>query len=235
MKPNLLVLTAVLVVLLLATGIVAFAGGRSPSRIEPVLVARGEARGATIALSAPVGRLDVRALESADASALLAGEIEVGGRARLERDVAPGDDLRVSLRTVQRPGIHLHGSGPHWDLALARDLPLRLDVRTEIADTTLDLRGTRVRTLDAVTEMGRQVVYLPDEAANVTIAAQMGAIEVHVPRDANAIVTVRPGLRRVDAGEAFVATSDGYALQGGGADIAVSIAANVGTVTLRTY
>jgi hypothetical protein len=92
-----------------------------------------------------------------------------------------------------------------------------------------------VRTLDAVTEMGRQVVYLPDEAANVTIAAQMGAIEVHVPRDANAIVTVRPGLRRVDAGEAFVATSDGYALQGGGADIAVSIAANVGTVALRTY
>lgn len=160
---------------------------------------RGEARAATISLSAPVGRLDV-----------------------------------VALRTVQRPGIHVHGRGPRWDLALARDLPLRLDVRTAIADTTLDLRGTRVRTLDAVSEMGRQVVYLPDEAMNVTISADMGAIEVHLPRDANASIAVRPGLRRVDAAEDFVATRGGYALHGGGFDIDVRVATNVGTVSLRT-
>lgn len=235
MKPHLLVLTAVLIVLFLAAGIVAFAGGGGASRIEAVDVPRGEAPGATIALSAPVGRLDVAALDPSDVSALLAGEVEVGGRERLEREVEPGDDLRVALRTVQRPGIHMHGRGPQWNLALARDVPVSLQVRTEIADTNLDLRGTRVHSLDAATEMGRQVVYLADESANVTIRAQVGAIEVHVPHDADVIVMVRAGLRRVDASEGFVRTRGGYSLQGGGSDIELRVAADVGTVRLRTY
>ena len=153
----------------------------------------------------------------------------------LVREVDAGRHLRVSLRGRSRPGIRFSNRGPSWSLGLNRDLPIRLDVRSEVADATLDLRGTRVHALNAHAEVGRQTIYLPDGDVDAVVGSEVGRVEVFVPRDANVRVTVREGMRVVRADPAFQRAWRGYELTGGGASIDLQIRSSLGDVALRTY
>jgi len=205
-----------------------------PARDELVDLPRGVANEATIALTSTVGALRLQALPAGSASAM-AGEIGVAAGDTLVREVDAGRHLRVSLRGRSRPGIRFSNRGPSWSLGLNRDLPIRLDVRSEVADATLDLRGTRVHALNAHAEVGRQTIYLPDGDVDAVVGSEVGRVEVFVPRDANVRVTVREGMRVVRADPAFQRAWRGYELTGGGASIDLQIRSSLADVALRTY
>ena len=204
------------------------------ARDEAVDVPRGDASEATVDLVLTVASLNLRALPSGAMSAI-SGDVGLERRDTLVRDVDPGDPVRVSLRTRSRPGIRFSNRGPSWDLGLNRDLPIRLNVRSEVADATLDLRGTRVHALTAHAEVGRQTIYLPDGDVEAVVGSEVGRVEVFVPRDANVRVTVREGMRVVRADPAFRRAWRGYELTGGGSTIDLQIRSSLGDVVLRTY
>lgn len=229
---KILTVTAVLVAFVLAFAQTTRTTG--PARNELVDLPRGAANEATIELTSTVGALQLRALPAGSASAV-AGEIGIAAGDTLVREVDEGRHLRVSLRGRSRPGIRFSNRGPTWNLGLNRDLPIRLKVRSEVADTTLDLRGTRVSALNAHAEVGRQTIYLPDGDVDAIVGSEVGRVEVFVPGDANVRVTVREGMRVVRADPAFQRAWRGYELSGGGSTIDLQIRSSLGDVALHTY
>ncbi len=157
---------------------------------ESVVVARGDARSASVVLEVDVGRLDLRGQPAEDGRAL-AGVLDLGNAQTLERTVRGSDHLDVVLRgrTPLRPRIVR--DGPHWDLNLAADLPATLTVRSGVGQTMLDLRGTAVHDLEFDAGIGDHAVYLPDGDVVARLTTGLGDLDVFVPRAA--IVLIEEG------------------------------------------
>ncbi len=226
--------TSLLILGLIAAVTVPVGATAQPVRpIEPVDVARGEARSASVVLEVDVGRLEVRAQPGGDGRALV-GALDLGNVQTLERTVRGNEHLDVVLRgrTPLRPRIVR--DGPHWDLNLAADLPVALEVRSGVGQTMLDLRGTAVHDLDLGAGIGDHEVYLPDGDVVARLATGLGDLDVFVPRAA--IVRVYLEGRDLDSvPEGFVAVPGGYERDGVGATIELTLGVGLGEVRVRSY
>lgn len=227
----------ILCTLLLLAGLAALARTvREDPVTETVRIERGDATHATIDLSADAGRIRLGVLPAGSSDAL-AGTIDVAPRERLVGDAerASARDLAVRYHAQQRPGPHLSFTGPLWDLALAPEVATDLRVRTTVGAADLDLRGAAVRTLASRSEVGRQVIHLPEGVAEADIRTDVGSIELYLPAGANAEIALQKGMATVNAAPGLAPTPQGYRLEGEGALIAVDIRTSLGSVTLGTY
>jgi hypothetical protein len=220
--------------LLAAVAAPAAATAQSDHALEFVEVARGDATSADVLLDVDIGRLALRGQPGGDGRALV-GVVDLGGAQTLERSVAPGAHLDVALRgrTPLRPRVVR--DGPHWDLNLAADLPAAVTVRSRVGETRLDLRGTAASRLELDAGIGDHEVYLPEGGAVARLSTRLGDLDVFVPR--TAIVRVRlPDGRELDAvPEGFVRVPGGYARDGDGATIELTLGVGLGDVRLRSY
>jgi hypothetical protein len=225
---------SLLVLLGVALGAIATAGGatRGADRVESVSVPSAGVDRVDIELAPDVAQLVVRPLPLHSAS-LLEGSLTLLANERLLRDDDPSDDGRVALRARSRLGVATTVRGPVWDLGLARHVPTRLRVRTDVGDLDLDLRGTRVDTLESVSDIGRQTVRLPDHDLTGTLRTDVGRLELIVPHDADVRIDVRAGLRRVDADPAFRRAGRTWHLDGDGAALELDVRVGMGHVLLR--
>jgi len=243
-------------------------------------VARGDAKTADIKILMGAGDLEiVGGTGGADGTNKA---VQDGGKDTLRGDfrfapasIAPdvkssvaGDNLNieVSQPKVRNPGVKTGWPSyvNEWHLGLAKDLPMRLDVKLGAGNGDLDLRGVDVsgvtvdmgagdldldlRGVDAsdlTIKMGAGDLML-DLAGqrvadlDVTIAAGIGAIEVNLPKDIGVRVAKRGGgVGNWDDWKASGFRRDGSvwvnsAWGSGGPSIEVTIESGVGSVVLKT-
>lgn len=211
--------------------------GSGRARSEHVEVAADRAREARVRLAAGVG--DVTLSASPERSLLLAGDVRLVAGARLERRVSPhGRELRVELLEVGRAGpppLGAHSDGA-WSLALARDLPLALDVSAKVGDLKLDLADLRLKSLSLGGGVGDATVDLPGGGYAAKLHTNVGDLAFSVPRGAAVRVRVDTGVGDFRAPEGFsrdgdLYTSPGYAEARDRIDLTVS--SGVGDIELK--
>ncbi|MDZ7704860.1 MAG: hypothetical protein U5L04_10295 [Trueperaceae bacterium] len=223
-------------VVVITLGLVALADQSAvPASVETVAVTRANAQRMVLDLAPSASHLTLRALP-ADSTFALTGDIEVGGREALTEEVVAGEGLELRYQTRQRFGIHVNATDRHtWDLAMARDLPTDLALRARVARATLDLRDTDVRSLDLTMDIGRSTVFLPTRSFTGTVTADIGDVDLILPKDANATITVQRGLTTTQVSDDFTRTNQQYRLSGSGPEITLTVKNDSGRVSLSTY
>lgn len=231
--------TTALVLVALLAGVFAFgfadSRNQAPAKEHAVAVDLAGTERASVTLRPEVADLTLRAAGT-DAGMLLAGSVATRRGEELRERVEHGAfATAVALRSHTGMGIHMNVRGPVWDLDLAPGLPVDLRIHTEISQLDLDLRGTRVETLDVRNATGRSRVYLPTGGMSGALSTDVGDIVLYVPRDADASIAVRRGMSLVRADDAFARDGRTWRLAGTGPRIDVRVANSVGAVTLATY
>ncbi len=202
--------------------------------LEPIDVARGAATSASYVLELDAGRLDLRGRPGGDGRALV-GVLDLRNAQSVERTVEAGAHLVVALRGSNPPRPRIIRGGHHWDLDLAADLPATLTVRSGVGDTMLDLRGTEVHGVELDAGIGDHEVYLPEGDTVARLTAGLGELTVYVPRDAIVRIDL-DGRRALDSvPEGFFAVPGGYARDGSGAVLELTLDIGFGKVQVRSY
>jgi hypothetical protein len=239
-----LVLTAVILAgafWLLGPGI----GTRQVVAGEEVRQALGEASRAEVVIEPGVGSLHIKALpESAMAmpSALIEGVIQMGRGQRARRDFAVvGKTATFTLRSEGEGEIigpfFWWSDQPRWELGLAPEVPLKLDIGFGVGWADIDLTGLTVDDLKVSMGIGRATITLPDEGRfQAKIDSSIGETVVVIPAGMAARIRVDTGLAVSGLPNDYqqrddVYTSPGYASADDRVDLEVDQA--IGKVTIR--
>ena len=213
---------------------------------EEVSQALGGATQAVVIIEPGVGSLHIEALpESANPSAALRtslaeGVIRVQSKQRVRRDFAvSGNTATFSLRGEGETFGPFIGRSdrPSWDLSLAPDVPLELEVAMGIGRADVDLTGLTVSNLKVSMGVGQTIVTLPDEGRfQVKIEGAIGETVVVIPAGMAARIHVNTGLAARGLPASYqhqddVYTSLGYASADNRVDLEVSQA--IGQITVR--
>jgi hypothetical protein len=232
-----LVLTAVILAgafWLLGPGI----GTRQVVAGEEVRQALGEASQARVVIEPSVGSLHIEALpESAN---LVEGVIRVGRGQRVKRDFAiAGKTATFTLRSEGETigPFFWWGDQQNWELGLAPEVPLLLEVSFGVGQADMDLTGLTVSNLKVSMGVGQTKVTLPDQGRfQATIDSAIGETIVVIPAGMAARIHVDTGLAVSDLPDGYqqrddVYTSPGYASADDHVDLEVSQA--IGKITIR--
>jgi hypothetical protein len=174
-------------------------GGRMES--QHLSLPLNSASQATIQLNHGAGMLQVDA--SAEPGALVSGTFD-GGVEVNQSD--QGMARRIELRPARQAfwdfpwgmGGYSHGFG--WNVGLAPEVPLSLEVKTGASETNLNL--ARLKVLDLKLETGASAthLYLP-ESAGVTqgrINCGVASVDIHLPEQVGARIQVKSGLAGIN-------------------------------------
>jgi hypothetical protein len=205
---------------------------------EEVSQALGNAARARVTIEPGAGTLYIKALpESAN---LAEGMIRTPRGLSVDRQFAvEGNTATLSLRGKGE------GFGPFswwgdqwsWDLGLAPEVPLELEVSLGAGSADLDLTGLTVDDLKVNMGIGRAAVTLPDEGRfRAKLEAAIGETVVIIPAGLAARIHVDTGLAVSDVPDSYqqrddVYTSPGYASADDRVDLEVSQA--IGKITIR--
>lgn len=205
---------------------------------EEVRQALGGATRAEVVIEPGVGSLHVEALpESAN---LVEGVIHGQRKQRVRRDFAvAGNTATFSLRGEGDTfGPFIGWSDrPSWDLGLAPEVSLELEVGMGVGRADIDLTGLTVSNLKVSMGVGQTIVTLPDEGRfQVKIEGAIGETVVVIPAGMAARIHVNTGLAARGLPASYqrqddVYTSPGYASADNRADLEVSQA--IGQITVR--
>ena len=205
---------------------------------EEIRQALGEATQARVVIEPGVGSLHIKALpESAN---LIEGVVSVGRGQRVRRDFAVVG--KTATFTLQSEGITF---GPFigwddqrgWELGLAPEVPLELEISLGVGLTDIDLTGLTVSELKVNMGLGRTTVILPDEGRfYAKIEGAIGETIIVIPAGMAARIRVDTGLAVSDLPAGYrqrgdVYTSPDYDNADDRVDLEVSQA--IGKVTIR--
>jgi len=205
---------------------------------EEVSQALGGATRADVVIEPGVGSLHIEALpESAN---LIEGMIRVGRGQRVRRDFAVvGKTATLTLRSEGATfGPFIGWSDQRtWDLGLAPEVPLELEVGLGVGLADVDLTGLTVSDLKVSMGLGRTTVTLPDEGSfYAKIDGAIGETVVVIPAGMAARIRVDTGLAVSDLPDGYrqrddVYTSPDYDSADDRVDLEVDQA--IGRVTVR--
>lgn len=187
-------------------------------RTEAVNELLNGAERADVEIGFGAGTLRLAALPEGS-TLLLAGEADLsrGEEMALDRGGAAGVG-RLTLRS--RNSFHITNfrgqeSDKAWDLALNRDIPLRLTVNTGVGTAALDLARLNLAELTIDGGMGEATVTLPPRGRfAVTVDGGVGEITLVIPEALAARVRVEGGLGGVTVDEGFDRADDAYTSPG---------------------
>jgi hypothetical protein len=205
---------------------------------EEVSQALGEASQARVVIKPGVGSLHIEALpESAN---LIEGVIRVGRGQSVRRDFAVvGKTATFTLRSEgETTGPFFWRSDQRsWELGLAPEVPLELEVSFGVGQADIDLTGLTVSNLKVSMGVGQTKVTLPDQGRfQAKIESAIGETIVVIPAGMAARIHVNTGLAARGLPASFqrqddVYTSPGYASADNRVDLEVSQA--IGQITVR--
>lgn len=159
---------------------------------------------AAVSIETSVSRLTLSRGEVG--AALLSGTAQTlpGERLVQEASHQGGSALvRLSAQSVSRMWARA-GPGADWNLRLAPDLPLDLNVTTGVGSSELDLRGVQVTDLKLTVGVGSSTLTLPDAGPlQARLSGGVGTLTLRVPRDLPVRLTIEPGVGRVEADPAL--------------------------------
>jgi hypothetical protein len=205
---------------------------------EEVRQALGEASRAEVVIEPGVGSLHIEALpESAN---LVEGAVSLGRGQRVKRDFAVvGKTATFTLRSggeIIGP-FFWWGDQRDWQLGLATEVPLELEVSFGVGRADIDLTGLMVDDLKVSMGIGRTTVTLPDEGRfYAKIDSAIGETVVVIPAGLAARIHVDTGLAVSDLPDGYrqqddVYTSPDYASADDRVDLELSQA--IGKITIR--
>jgi hypothetical protein len=212
-------------------------GIRQVAAGEEVSQALGEASQARVVIEPGVGSLHIEALpESAN---LVEGVIQMGRGQRVRRDFAiAGKTATFTLRSEGEAGpFFWWGDQWNWELGLAPEVPLELEVSFGVGQADMDLTGLTVSNLKVSMGVGQTKVTLPDQGRfQAKIEGAIGETIVAIPAGMAARIHVSTGLAARGLPASFqrqddVYTSPGYASADDRVDLEVSQA--IGQITIR--
>lgn len=156
------------------------------------------AQEARVRLKHGAGKLQVEAAD--DNSLLLMGEFGGGVDQSMHRE---GDSVRLKLRTPPQVFPFPMGvsfDGLNWQVALNREISLRLDVDSGASESILDLTSLKISELNIETGASSTRVNLPENAGETRVRVDSGAASVvlHVPESAAARIRVESGLAGIN-------------------------------------
>jgi hypothetical protein len=181
-------LIAVGAVLLIA-GLQQRSGEDAPA--EAAAVPLNGARAARLVLQHGAGVLDVSA--AAGPGHLFDGTFAGGVRHEVQRR---DDRLEVTLRHPADPERLIRQSrGLRWSVALTREVPVDLEVRTGASRVRLDLDAVQLGDLRVQTGASEVDVRLPSRGrSRVRVSAGAAEVRLHVPQGVAASITTRSAL-----------------------------------------
>jgi len=210
---------------------------------EDVRQALGDASRAEVIIEPGVGSLHIEALpESALAvpSALVEGVVGVGRGQRVKRHFTVAG--KIATFTLQTEGMTLgpfigRGNQWSWNLGLAPEVPLGLEVSLGVGLADVDLTGLTVDDLEVSVGIGQTTVTLPDEGRFYgKIEGAIGETVVVIPAGLAARIRVDTGIAASDLPAGYqqrgdVYTSPDYASADDRVDLEVGQA--IGKLTIR--
>lgn len=199
----------------------------------------GGASDGEVRIDMGVGRLVMGALEG-DAL-LVQGSVPPLRDQRVVEEYRVDGDTAVYRLRSDPTGTFITGmpwSSRHvWVVNLTAAVPLALDIRTGVGQSTLDLAGLDLRELSVRAGVGQTRLTLPRQGApSVYVNGGVGEITIVVPAGVAARLRVEGGLGPVNVGPGFVRSGDDYltsAAEGAAERMEVTVQAGVGLITLR--
>jgi len=205
---------------------------------EEIRQTLGDATQARVVIEPGVGALYIESLpESAN---LVEGVISVGKGQSVKRHFAvAGETATFILQTEGMTFGPFMGWGDQWswELGLAPEAPLGLEVGLGVGMADVDLTGLTVDDLEVSMGVGRTTVTLPEEGRfYAKIEGAIGETVVVIPAGMAARIRVDTGLTVHDLPDGYqqrgdVYTSPGYASADDRVDLEVSQA--IGKITIR--
>ena len=205
---------------------------------EEVSQALGEATRAEVVIEPGVGALHIEALP--ESASLVKGVIRAGRGQRVRRHFAVvGQTATFTLRTEGATFVPFIGWGDQrgWELGLAPQVPLGLEIGLGAGLADVDLTGLTVDDLTVSMGIGQTTVILPDEGRfQARIEGAIGETVVVIPAGLAARIRVDTGLAVSDLPDSYrqrddVYTSPGYESADDRVDLEVDQA--IGKVTIR--
>lgn len=173
-------------------------GGRAETKTASLREALEGATSATIEIAFPVGQASIKALEPGSPNLFEAELTYVG---EYEFEVSGGAERVIRLRQKSSSASDFGAMAGkaqdlRWDIALARNLPLRLRVAGGVGEANLDLSGLQIDALKLETGVGKALATLPAQADPLVakIRGGVGATEVAIPADAYGKLDIKGGL-----------------------------------------
>jgi len=179
---------------------------------EEVRQALGEATQARVVIEPGVGALYIEALpESAN---LVEGTIRVGRGLRVKRHFAvTGETATFILQTEGTTFGPFTGWADrwNWELGLAPEVPLELEIGLGVGLADVDLTGLTVDDLEVSMGVGRTTVTLPEEGRfYAKIEGAIGETVVVIPAGMAARIRVDTGLAVSDLPDSYQQRGDIY-------------------------
>ena len=156
--------------------------------------------------------------------------------------VVAGDKGELWIEQPEVKTLSLESYRYEWDIRLAGDVPMTLDVALGAGESDIDVSSLDVSELDVKTGLGGLTLDLTGDRerdVDVTIKGGVGEAAVLLPAEVGVRATVTGGLGEVDAvglrrdGEAYVNEALGDAANGSAAMITLNVEGGVGEVTLK--
>ncbi|MDR3575651.1 MAG: DUF5668 domain-containing protein [Anaerolineaceae bacterium] len=174
--------------------------GRRDIKDEAFSLPLDGANEAEIRIRHGAGRLEMTALPlSGD---LLSGTFTGGV---YEQHSRQGSTLRLRMQNPDNNVMFGWPSMPgplgyHWNMALVKNIPLKLDLKTGASDTELDLSELKVTELELETGASSNQITLPAHAGYTRLRVKAGAasVKIRVPDGVAARIHYHGGLSGID-------------------------------------
>ena len=187
-------------------------GSDVPASSQTIRYELGDFTAADIALEHGVGRLDLSALPAGDPN-LLEGTVQTGRGETLERAYrVSGNEANLRLSSEQEgPGLMTDSDDRSWELRLARELPISLQLDTGVGRSSIALREVILRALDIDAGVGELVLTLPEQGGfEADLDAGVGEIVVYIPSSLPVRMNVQTGLGPIDVRGTWTRDDEAY-------------------------
>lgn len=167
---------------------------------EQVTVSLEGASSARLKLDHGAGRLKLHA--GAAPGNLLDGECSPGP---VIKTVIEGEQMKVKIKNVSDFWMWVPGESRDWDLSLAGNIPLILDIDSGASTSTLDLRDLKVSELDLNTGASTTDITLPASAGLTRVKVDSGAARlcIRIPEGVAAQIRIKSGMASINVNSRF--------------------------------
>lgn len=176
-------------------------GGTAETKRASLSESLDQAASAQIEIAFPVGQASVKALETGSPNLFEAELTYVG---EIEFEVSGGAERIISLRqSGGSAGDFGAMAGKardlRWDVALARNLPIKLSIAGGVGEADIDLSGLQIDALKLETGVGKALATLPaqDGPLAARFTGGVGITEITIPADAYGALDITGGLGSV--------------------------------------
>ena len=166
-------------------------------RSEEITQSLGEAEEADVVVDPGVGTLRIEV--GSDPTSLVEGTVHLARGEELTRSFTVEDEVGTFVLRTQTGSFSSFSVGwggqRVWDLRLSPEIPLRLETNLGMGETTLDLRGLTVDSLDIEQGLGQTRITFPEEGRfEARVTGAIGQTVLVIPEALAARIRIDTGI-----------------------------------------